>query len=142
LSTPRQYDLHRQQLAELSGVAEHVIAEPVGDLPGGGFLYQVIPAEMDANAAAAVFVRGRYGDDRINELLKEGDKDGSAFRSLVGPAAIDTLPERTIRFLATMPDLCDRYAESADLSFSALLRAHWPGAELIYERLVKDKLPR
>jgi hypothetical protein len=52
---------------ELYGVAENVIAERVGGLAGGGFLYQVIPIEMDANAAAAVFVRERFGADRIDE---------------------------------------------------------------------------
>jgi hypothetical protein len=38
-------------------LAEAVISERVGGLAGGGFLYQVIPVEMDANAAGAVFVR-------------------------------------------------------------------------------------
>jgi hypothetical protein len=69
---------------ELYGVAENVILERVGGLAGGGFLYQVLPGEMDANAASAVFVRDRFGAARIDELLRSGDKDGSAFRSLVG----------------------------------------------------------
>jgi hypothetical protein len=38
----------------------------------------------DANAAAAAFIRNRFGAERIEERLRARDKDGSAFRSLVG----------------------------------------------------------
>jgi hypothetical protein len=139
LEHARQYEAQGQPLSELGGVAEQVIRERVGDLVGGGFLYQVIPIEMDANAAAALFVRTHFGADRIDKLLAQNDKDGSGFRSLVGPPPIETLPERMIRFLATMPDLCESYAERADLSFAMLLNAHWPGAGDIYERLLEDE---
>ena len=141
----RQRDLFGQNLMELDGMAKSVISERVGGLCGGGFFYQVIPTEMDANAAAAQFVRGRFGADRMDELLRLGDKDGAAFRSLVGPPAIETLPERMIQFLATIPDLCQRYADRTPFEFPTLLDVLWRGAGAIWSRLVDDdalKLPR
>ena len=86
LEHARQYDRFGQELMELSGLAEHVLAERVGGLHGGGVLYQLIPVELDANAAAATFVRHHFGAERIDELLRAGDKDGAGFRSLVRPA--------------------------------------------------------
>jgi hypothetical protein len=145
LEHARQREVHGQRVMELYGIAEHVIAERVGGLAGGGFLYQVIPVEMDANAAAAVFVRDQFDGDRIDELLRVGDKDSSAFRSLVGPPPIETLPERMIRFFATIPDLCDRFADRNNLTFTRLLDAHWRGAGDVFQRLLRDdelKLPR
>lgn len=145
LEHARQRDVHGQRLMELYGMAEAVISERVGGLAGGGFLYQVIPVEMDANAAAAIFVRHRFGADHVDALLRAGDKDGSAFRSLVGPPAIETLPERMIQFFATIPDLCERFAERQEFPFRTLLDVHWRGAGAIYQRLLEDdelKLPR
>jgi hypothetical protein len=145
LEHARQRDVHGQALMELGGMAEQVIAERVGGLAGGGFLYQVIPLEMDANAASSVFVRERFGAERIDELLRGGDKDASAFRSLVGPPSIETLPERMLRFFATVPDLCERFAERNGFAFATLLDVHWRGAGDVYERLLEDdqlRLPR
>src|SRR5215203_4272664 len=100
---------------------------------------------MVASAVAVSFLGKRCGADGLNELLQGSDKDGAAFRSLVGPPPIEALPERMIQFLASMPDLCERYAERTDFSFPTLLDVHWSGAGQIWERLVEDdalKLPR
>jgi hypothetical protein len=140
-----QREAHGQRLLELHGVAEAVICERIGGLAGGGFLYQVIPDEMDANAAAAVFARSRFGPDRIDELLRAGDTDGAGFRSLVGPSPVETLPERMVLFLASVPDLCEKWAERQSFAFPTLLDVHWRGAGAIWRRLVDDeelKLPR
>lgn len=136
----RQQDVHGPRLMKLYGIALSVISERVGGLPGAGFLYQVIPLELDANAAAATFVRGRYGAAAIDELLRDGDGDGAAFRSLVGPPPIDTLPERMVRFFATMPDLCDRLAGNNNTTFAELLDLYgdWRGAGAVYNRLLAD----
>lgn len=94
---------------------------------------------------AAVFVRDRFGAERIDELLQAADNDSAAFRSLVGPPPIETLPERMIQFLATMPDLYQRYADRTDFLFPTLLDVHWRGAGRIWQKLVEDdtlKLPR
>ncbi|HET8895294.1 MAG TPA: hypothetical protein VFM96_14475 [Gaiellaceae bacterium] len=146
LEHARQRDAHGQRLMELYNIAENVISERVGGLPGGGFLYQVIPVEMDANAAASSFIREHFSQERIDELLHAGDKDGSAFRSLVGPGPIEELPERMMHFFATIPDLCDRCAERNNLTFQELLDIHgWRGAGALYTRLLEDselRLPR
>jgi hypothetical protein len=146
LEHARQQDVHGPRLMKLYGIAVDVISQRVHGLPGGAFLYQVIPLEMDANAAAATFVRGHFGTARIDELLRAGDGDGSAFRSLVSPPPIDGLPERMVRFFATMPDLCDRLAESNDTTFTELLDVQaWRGAGDVYKRLLGDEtlnLPR
>jgi hypothetical protein len=145
LEHARQYGSFGQPLMEFYGLAEHVIAERVGGLCGGAFLYQVIPVEFDANAAAAAFVRRHFGAERIDALLRDGDKDGAAFRSLVGAPELDTLPERMLFFFATMPDLCQRVADNNGFRFDQLLDLHWRGAGAVYERLLDDehlKLPR
>jgi hypothetical protein len=111
---------------ELYGIAENVLSERVGGLTGGGFLYQTIPVEIDANAAAAIFVRGRYGTERIDELLNAGDSTSAALRSLVGPPPLDTLPNRMIRYFATIPDLCDRLIELRS-NYSSFARRLSPG---------------
>jgi hypothetical protein len=145
LEHARQYDRFGQDLMDLYELAGDVIGERVVGLRGGAFLYQVIPVEFDANAAAAAFVRRRFGADRINALLDDGDKDGAAFRSLVGPPDLNTLPERMLRFFATVPDLCQRVADRRGFSFARLIDVHWRGSGDVYERLLTDdalKLPR
>jgi hypothetical protein len=78
-------------------------------------------------------------------VLRAGDKDGSAFRSLVGPPPIATLPERMIRFFATIPDLCDLFAGGNNILFTPLLDVHWRAAGDVYQRLLDGgelRLPR
>lgn len=146
LEHARQRDVHGQRLTELYGIAENMLLERVGGLPGSAFLYQVIPVEMDANASSALFVRNYFRPDRIDTLLRAGDRDGPAIRSLVGPPSIDTLSERMIRFFATMPDLGERFAARNDLPFTTILNIHgWRGAGDVYHRILEDddlRLPR
>ena len=50
-----------------------------------------------------------------------------------------------IQFFATIPDLCERFAERREFPFRTLLDVHWRGAGAIYQRLLEDndlKLPR
>lgn len=106
--------------------------------------YQSIPMEMDANAAAAMFVRARFGEERINELLKVGNSDAGAFRSLVPPETLATLPERMIAFLAAMPGLCRGLAaQRGSVPFERVLDAHWQGAGEVWRQYVEGvRLPR
>jgi hypothetical protein len=139
LEHARQVEENGRQLLELKDVVQRVICERIGGLPGGGFLYQATPDELDANAAAAMFVRQRFGTARINQLLQDGDFDSSAFRSLVGPPPLSTLPARMVRFLATVPDLCEKWASRiGGLHFATLLDTRWPGAGALWRRVVED----
>ncbi len=100
LEHARQYDVHRQ-LHGLYEVAQDVVAT----VPRGGWLYQAIPVEFEANAAAARFVRGHFGGQRIDELIDAKDDDIALFRSPVVPSPIESLPERMVTFLAAYPNL-------------------------------------
>jgi len=105
----------------------------------------VIPNELDANAAAAMFVRARYGRDRVLELLEAKDEDSALFRSHVGPAPIEGLPERLLAFFISQRELCEEYARTQNFRFDQLLDHHWRGAGAVWRRLVDEggfALPR
>jgi hypothetical protein len=144
-----QDEAHGQKVEGLSRVAMGVLAERVGGLPGGGLLYTVIPNEFDANAAAAMFVRARYGPDRVLELLEADDEhisqDRALWRSHTPPAPIEGLPERLLAFFIAHRDLCEAYARRHDLRFDQLLDLEWHGAGAEWSRLVDEgglALPR
>jgi hypothetical protein len=127
-----QNEAHGQSVERLYHLALQVLAVRVNGLPGNGFLYTIIPNELDANAAAAIFVRTRYGRERIIELLEARDEDSAAFRSLVGPAPVDTLPERLL-------------AAQQGFAFWQLLDDSWPGSGAVWRELVDQSglmLPR
>jgi hypothetical protein len=133
-----QWTAHGEPLFRLYELAVRVLAERVGGLPGGGFLYQIIPVELDANAAAAAFARRRYGDQRINELLQNVDPDSAGFRALVGPGPLDQLPGRMVRFFTIVPDLCEAHASRRGFGFEQLLDLAWQGSGAIYADLVNN----
>jgi hypothetical protein len=136
---------HVKDVEGLYHLAHYALTVRVGDLPGGAMLYQTIPNELDANAAAAVFVRGRYGADRVRALLAARDNDSALFRSLVGPAPVESLPERLMGFFLMYRDLCEEYARSQRLGFPQLLNLHWQGAGQLWRQLVDQgdfELPR
>ena len=140
-----QNETHGSRVEGLYHLAMKVLAIRVGGLAGGGLLYNTIPNELDANAAAAMFVRARYGDERVNTLLTARDEDSALFRSLVGPGPLESLPERLFGFFIAHRDLCKRFAEGAGFGFVQLLDLEWNGAGRIWRELVERdslSLPR
>lgn len=133
-----QNQAHGQRVERLYHLALQVLGVRVNGLPGNGLLYTIIPNEFDANAAAAMFVRARYTDERVLELLEVRDEDSAAFRSLVGPAPLETLPERLLAFFMTHRDLCEAFAEQQEFGFSQLLNVHWNGAGAVWRKLVDE----
>lgn len=136
---------HGTDVEGLYHLALQVLSVRVGGLPGNGLLYGTIPNELDANAASAVFVRERYGEARIRELLEARDPDSGAFRSLVGPAPVESLPERLLAFFMLHRDLCEAYAEQQGFDFRQLLDLHWHGSGEVWRQLVDEggiALPR
>jgi hypothetical protein len=131
-----QDEAHGQKVEELYRLALYVLGERVGGLPGSGLVYTVIPNEFDANAAAAMFTRNRYGPDRIRELLQEGNQDSALFRSKTPPAPIEGLPERLLAFFIAHRDLCETFADRQGFRFDQLLDVHWRGAGAEWRRLV------
>jgi hypothetical protein len=136
LAHAAQNDANGLAVEKLYHLAIQVLAIRVGGLTGGGLLYTTIPNELDANAAAAMFVRARYGDERINALLAARDDDSALFRSLVGPGSVESLPERLFGFFISHRDLCERLGVAAGISFAQLLNAHWPGAGTVWRDTV------
>jgi len=55
--------------------------------------------EVDANRAAARFLRRRYGPDPLRQLVSTGDVDAACFRPTVDPDGLDTLTERMGAFI-------------------------------------------
>lgn len=140
-----QNAVHGLKVEELYHLAMYVLAVRVGDLPGSGLLYTVIPNELDANAAAAMFVRARYGADRVHELLEARDEDSALFRSHVRPAPIEGLPVRLLAFFISQRELCEEYARRQGFRFDQLLDHHWRGAGAAWRQLVDEgglSLPR
>lgn len=127
-----QAETHGQKVEALYHLAMHVLAVRVGGLPGGGLLYTTIPNELDANAAAAKFVRARYGGERINALLDAHEEDGALFRSHVGPGPVESVPERLFGFFISHRDLCQRFADEAGFDFATLLDLEWRGAGALW----------
>lgn len=140
LEHARQYDVHRR-LHDLYEVAQNVVRL----VPKGGWLFQAIPVEFDANAAAARFVRSHFGEQRIDALVDAKDDDVALFRTPVASSPIDCLPERMVAFLATCPELSERWADGRRDTFRRRLDLHWGGAGSRWARFVADaelRLPR
>jgi hypothetical protein len=133
-----QNEAYGQRVDDLCRLAMGVLAERVGGLPGSGLLYTVIPNELDANAAAAMFVRARFGHDRVRELLEARDEDSALLRSHTGPAPIGGLPERLLAFFIAHRDLCEGFARRHDFRFEQLLDRDWPSAGAAWRELVDD----
>jgi hypothetical protein len=66
--------------------------------------YNKIPMEVDANRAAARFLRGRYGTDRLQQLVLAADTDLACFRPTMDPDPPETLVERMTGFILNVMD--------------------------------------
>ncbi len=109
-----QFQVHGAVLQRLHDRALNVLVQHAGGLPGSGALYNAIPMEADANAAASRFVRKRYGDERIYSLIRAEDKDAAAFRSTAPPLPLHSLRQRMKAFIETEgPELARAFAERA-----------------------------
>lgn len=119
------------RILDLNDLVLGVLWMKLEGLRGNGQLYNAIPLEVDANAAAARFAFARYGDDVAREMADPenaaGFKDGVLFRSLTPPAPIATLPKRMLAFLFQFADLCALYAARRERPFVELLDEAWAG---------------
>ena len=81
-----------------------------------GRLYNRIPTEQDANAAAHRFAVEQFGAARVAEVLALVS-DAPALRGDAEAVDIDDLPNKMVDFLATISDLCRAYAALSSLPF-------------------------
>lgn len=99
--------LLRHELEHTVQIAAHVELEDLHQRAfdeirkrgGTGRSYNAIPMEVDANRAAARFLRRRYGNDRLRQLIDAGDVDAACFRPTAEPDRLDTLTERMRVFI-------------------------------------------
>jgi len=92
---------HTVQLGE-HGELDHLhhrAYEEVQKRSNTGKAYNAIPMEIDANRAAARFLRQRYGSGRLRQLVDAGDVDAACFRPTAEPDSLDTLAERMRGFI-------------------------------------------
>lgn len=66
LEHAHQFDSHGSAARDLFSDAIDALVAQAGGIDGAGVLYQHIPMERDANAAASAFVRATYGDVAVD----------------------------------------------------------------------------
>ena len=103
-----QFDRHGAALDELYEAAVSRMTEVVGDAPGGAWLYNQIPVEVDANRAGSAFARRLLGHSMVDSFLLVDPEDVACLRRQPPPRLIQNLPERMERFLS---DECVSLAE-------------------------------
>lgn len=137
LEHARQCRKHGSALWWLAELVGDVLAEVVGDAPGGAALYNATPIEIDASAAASRYVAQRYGDAVTRDLLdsKHAATDGPNLRPQLDPGPIETLPTRTLAFLWAFPEACAAFERRNETLIATALEAVWPGGHLTWNRL-------
>lgn len=99
-----------------------------GNRPGSGVIYNSVPVERDANAAAAAHVIPTYGP--LPEAVLEGEHS-VLFRFPEGPLPLDTLGLRSLAFAAVHAD-----------AFEAELAAHSDALEDLFDEVVDHAVER
>jgi hypothetical protein len=84
--------------AELEHLHQRAIEE-LTKRGGTGRSYNAIPMELDANRAAARFLRRRYDVERLRQLVASGDQEAACFRPTKDPGALDALVDRMRAFI-------------------------------------------
>lgn len=126
LEHARQWKHYGASIFGLYDLVNRVLERKAGGLDGcGGWYVNAIPAEQDANAAAAMFLRRRHGK-AVERLCRDNDHRMFAC-SLVGPEALDTLPVRMVAFAFLYRDRCREVADASSCSFECLLDAAFQG---------------
>ena len=122
LEHARQADIPagRAALEVDQNLADAILFRKVGRLEGGSSFYNYKPMEMDANAAAAIYIREHHSN-AVGELL-DSERVGSFVRSNTGPESPDSLLQRTICFLFQFRSIADEL--SGDIPFEERLRIY------------------
>jgi hypothetical protein len=136
LEHARQWDRFGQPIFDLYDLLlREVLPAKAGGLDGClGMYFNAIPAEQDANAAAAIFVHDQQGDDAIAALCRDPDYRNLGC-SLLGAQPLDTLPARMVAFAFTHRDCCELVAKSYDGDFAEVLDNRFEGAGDLWRRL-------
>jgi hypothetical protein len=119
------------ELFSLAELADEIARVKVGGLPGGATIYNLMPIEVDASAAAAGFLRAHHGAV-VADVLR-GD-DAALARSNTPPEDLADLPAKTVAFMFIFREIAEDPANFANMPFdvrlehiSAAAAACWRG---------------
>jgi hypothetical protein len=111
-----------------------VLPEVAGGLDGcAGTLINSIPDEMDCNAAASVYLAGRFGDAEV-QAVRDGPRRYLAC-SLLLPPPPETLPARMIAFAFVHRAAVERHAARRNFPVASILGAVDGNAPSLWNRL-------
>lgn len=108
-------------------LVDPVLSHKAGGIKGGAVFYNYKPMEMDANAAAAVYVRTHYGDV-VDELLETSI--ANMVRSNTVPEDPGSLLRRTVCFLFQFRLIAERLADPIPVAEHLRLYGGHEAAEL------------
>jgi hypothetical protein len=106
------------------------------DRRGSGVLYNIVPLEVDANAAASRFIRSRIDASLADQL--SNSFDGILFRKQPPPEAVDTAGVRSVCFASLAAEEVEGWLEDHPLGARPLLDAVAGDANL-WDRLRHDE---
>lgn len=130
----RQFDALGMQIFDLQTFLEReVLSRRAGGLPQSSGLINEIPTEVDCNAAASVYVAGRFSAEELADL-----RASNGYRlagSHVGPEPFDRLPARMVACAFIHRGCVKAYADEQGKEPADVLDALYPGTGEIWERL-------
>lgn len=136
-----QFDACGPQIFHLDQLADEACAWKVGGLPRGATLYGVKPVEMDANTAAAMFLRERRPAAVVQAIL-ETDDDGPLARSNTPCGELRDLPTKMVAFLFQFREILEDPTRSAGYSLEKRLRDIDQHAGELWAQLSRASAPR
>jgi hypothetical protein len=111
-----------------------------GGLNGcAGALLNSMPDEIDCNAAASVYVAGRFSAAEV-QAIRDGPRRYLAC-SLIPPAPPETLPARMVAFAFVYREAVERYAKRRNFSAASILGAVHGYAPGLWARLEDGLCP-
>jgi hypothetical protein len=112
------------------------------DVVAGGFndrgraIYRAQPVEQDANAAASIFVRGRFSQEAVEAILNSDDDVLAA--SELPPEPLETLPRRMVASLFQYRDICATLTDDG-LTFAGRLERISTNALQVWTELERER---
>lgn len=140
LEHARQWDALGPGIFNLYDVIKlGVLPHKAGGLAGcGGFYINSIPAEQDANAAAAMYLESRHPE--ATQAIRDSEQRNLAC-SILPPEPVATLQARMLAYLALFPSACAAYAAAEGTDFADLLDNRHSGSGAIWRALTAATAP-
>lgn len=113
------------------------LSRQYGNRPGSGTIYNSVPVERDANAAAAAHVIPTYGP--LPQAILQGEHS-VLFRFPEGPLPLDLLGLRSLAFAAVHADAFEAELSDQSDSFEEVFDEVVPDALARWERAAMDAL--